>query len=251
VTPTSRYAVAAAAAFAAGLVNAVAGGGTLLSFPALIALGLPALDANMTNTVGLTAGYVGGSLAQRRDLAGRSGLRFLLLAGALGGLSGGILLRTSSEALFRKLVPHLILRACVLLFAQEPLKRRLAAGAREGSGRVTPTVLIALVVAGLYGGYFGAALSIMLLGGLGLVLDGSLTQLNAIKQALSGVINAVAAVYFAVAGRVHWQFAAVMMIFSLAGGHLGGRVAARLPPRALRAVVIVVGTLVAARLLIT
>jgi uncharacterized membrane protein YfcA len=152
----SRYAFAAASAFAAGLVNAVAGGGTLLSFPALVALGLPAVDANMTNTVGLTAGFLGGSLAQRRDLAARRDLGPLLVAGGLGGLGGGVLLRWSGEALFRALVPYLILFACVLLVAQEPLRRRL--GARTASApppepsRASPRVLIAVTFAGLYGG---------------------------------------------------------------------------------------------------
>jgi uncharacterized membrane protein YfcA len=155
-------------------------------------------------------------------------------------------LSASSEALFRKLVPYLILLACVLIAGQAPLKRRL--GAREGHepSRVTPSVFIALAVAGLYGGYFGAALGILLLAGLGLVLHGSLTQLNAMKQAISMAINIVAALFFAFEGRVHWRFAVVMMVFSLAGGHLGGRLAARLPPSALRALAIAIGLLAAA-----
>lgn len=250
---------ATGAAFGAGLVNAVAGGGTLISFPTLVALGVPAVRANVTNTVSLCPGYLGGSYAQRNDLADQAKrLRSLLGAAAAGGLVGSILLFVSSETVFRAVVPFLILAACALLAASDPLKRRLAAarGAsnaaaaatapKDGTEHRPPVALLAAVMAAaVYGGYFGAGLGIMLLAVLGLLLDESLTKLNALKQGLSLTINVVAATFFVFSGKVEWTYAAVMAVGSLVGGNVGGRVASRVHPGVLRALVIALGIAVA------
>jgi uncharacterized membrane protein YfcA len=241
------YAAAAGAAFAAGLVNALAGGGTLISFPVLVALGVPVVAANVTSTVALTAGYLGGTLAQRDDLgAHRASLRPLILTAGLSGLCGAVLLVVSPEALFRRVVPYLILLSCSLLALHEPIKRRIGAAAAPGTSRA---LFVGLAIAGLYGGYFGAGLGIVLLAGLGLWMKGELTELNAVKQTLSLGINCVAALLFLFSGKVHWGAAAVMALFSLGGGHLGGRIAGRVSPGALRAAVVVVGLAIAGRFL--
>lgn len=258
-----------AAAFGAGLVNAVAGGGTLISFPTLVALGVPAVSANITNTVSLCPGYLGGAFAQRAELRRQADrLRALLLLAMAGGLAGSVLLVISPDRLFRSFVPFLILLACGLLATQDLMKRRLTAR-RTGPGATTgrPTTsaatseaastattavvplaaMAAVGMASIYGGYFGAGLGIMLLAVLGLAFDGTLTQLNSLKQALSLVINVVAAGFFVFSGKVEWGFAAVMAVGSLAGGNIGGRIAGRLNPKVLRAVVIVFGVAVAIR----
>lgn len=244
--------LAGGAAFVAGGVNAVAGGGTLVSFPALIGLGVPSLAANVTNTVALCPGYFGGALAQRGALEHhRSRVRTILPVAALGGLLGSILLVVTSEALFRDLVPFLILGACALLGFQDPIKRAAFGHRLRGDGATTSLpLLIGVFVAAVYGGYFGAGLGIMLLAVLGLVLDGELTELNALKQVLALTINVLAAAFFVFSGRVEWAFAAVMAPTSLVGGHIGGLIAGRLRPRVLRGIVIAFGVAVALRMLL-
>jgi uncharacterized membrane protein YfcA len=244
-----HYLAAAGAAFGAGVVNALAGGGTLISFPTLVALGLPAVSANVTNTVALCPGYFGGTWAQRADLeAYRKQLLPLSLAAGLGGLGGSVLLVLSSESLFRGLVPFLILFACLLLALQDWIRKRLAPKEAPAEQRPLSPLLVAVVfLAAVYGGYFGAGLGIMLLAMLGLGLGDSLTQLNAMKQALSTIINVVAALFFVFSGKVAWGVAAVMAAASLVGGNLGGRLAGRLNPKILRAVVVAFGVAVAVK----
>ncbi|HEX9259024.1 MAG TPA: sulfite exporter TauE/SafE family protein, partial [Acidimicrobiales bacterium] len=160
---------AAGAAFLAGGINAVAGGGTLVSFPVLLGLGVPSVAANATNTVALCPGYFGGALAQRADLAGRTALlKSLLVVAAAGGLAGSILLVLTSDELFSTIVPFLILAACLLLGLQTRIRAALRIGERTGERhRATPALLAGTFVAALYGGYFGAGLGIMLLAILG------------------------------------------------------------------------------------
>ncbi len=231
---------AGAAGMAAGLINAVAGGGTLVSFPVLVALGVPAVRANVTNTVALCPGYLGGAFAQRTELAENvQRLKSLLFVAAIGGLTGSVLLVLSPEKLFRNLVPYLILGACALFAAQPRLK-----ALRHRAGDAPPNrLLLALSVfaCALYGGYFGAGLGIMLLAVLGLALPDPLPRLNALKQALSLVINLLAALFFVFSGKVEWQFVAVMAVGSLIGGNLGGRLVGRLKPAVLRYLVITFG----------
>ncbi len=242
-----EYLLIGLAAVAAGAINALAGGGTLITFPALTAVGIPAVAANVTNTVALSPGYLGATLAQKAQILDqRRRLWFLLPAAALGGLTGGLLLLNTSERLFRELVPFLILLASLLLAVQEPLRRRLVARAdRRGSKRLGEGwAALPIFFAAIYGGYFGAGLSVIILAVLGLVLDDSLTRLNALKQAVAFAANMTAATLFLFSGQVVWSAAAVMAVGALAGGALGGRLADRIRPSTLRALVVVVGIII-------
>lgn len=236
------------AAVAAGLVNALAGGGTLITFPVLTAVGIPAVAASITNTVALCPGYFGATMAQRNDLKGQeSRLRWLVPASILGGVLGGILLLNTGERLFRTLVPYLILLASALMAVQDPmrawLQRRAKAGAKPGLPEVGAALPVGL--AAVYGGYFGAGLSVIVLATLGLVLDDNLTRLNALKQAISLSVNVAAAIFFVFTGQVVWLAAGVMAVGALAGGALGGRLAGRIKPQTLRIIVIAIGVIVA------
>jgi uncharacterized membrane protein YfcA len=233
-----------AAALAAGLFNALAGGGSIFTFPALVAIGIPPILANMTNTVALCPGYVGGVLAQRRDLAGQ-GRRVLLLlpVAAAGGIAGALLLTRTSDAAFRALVPVLVLGACFLLAVQDRLRLLLQGRhARIALGWAVPPVLLAAI----YGGYFGAGLSVIFLARIGLAVDDNLTRLNALKQAMSLVTNLAAAAWFAASATVVWPAAAVMAAGALIGGAAGGRLAGKARPATLRVIVIAIGILIAA-----
>ncbi|MBP9041004.1 MAG: sulfite exporter TauE/SafE family protein, partial [Anaerolineaceae bacterium] len=183
-----QYLIAAIGAFAAGAVNALAGGGTLITFPLLTALGLPAVTANITSTVSLFPGYFGATYAQRTDLKGQGKqLKWLLPAAAVGGLFGGLLLAYSGEKTFRQIVPFLILFASLLLALGEPLKKWVSARNRnqEQSAKSPIIAVVAIAAAAVYGGYFGAGLSVIVLAFLGLLFDDSLTRLNALKQAIA------------------------------------------------------------------
>lgn len=248
-------ALAALAAVGAGAMNALAGGGTLITFPTLVALGLPPVAANVTNTLAVAPGALGGMLAQRRQLAGQ-GKRLARLAPAalLGGLTGGFLLLHTDEALFRRLVPWLILAASGVLAVQEPLRalllRRLpgpspaAAAAGHLHDHSEGLATLAVFGASIYGGYFGAGLGVILLAALGLVLHDSLTRLNATKQAIGFLANLAAAVLFGLDGPVHWPAAVVMAVGAVVGGAFGGRVAGRVHPGTLRRVVVSIGLVV-------
>jgi uncharacterized membrane protein YfcA len=232
-----------AAALAAGLFNALAGGGSIFTFPALVAIGVPPIVANVTNTIALCPGYVGGVLAQRRDLAGQ-GRRMLLLlpVAAAGGVAGALLLTRTSDTTFRALVPVLVLGACGLLAIQDRLRALLQGRhARIALGWAVPPVLLAAV----YGGYFGAGLSVMFLAMIGLAIDDDLTRLNALKQAMSLATNIAAALWFAATAEVVWPAAGVMAVGALIGGALGGRLAGKVQPATLRRIVIAVGIVIA------
>lgn len=243
--------LAALAALGAGLINALAGGGTLLSFPALVALGVPAVPSNVTNTVALCPGYIGGTFAQRRELTGqRTRIRWLGAAAAAGGLTGSVLLVSTSEKLFRGVVPFLLFLACGLLLFQDQIKRRLPPRSAHADARPPAGALVAIFASSVYGGYFGAGLGIVLLAMLGLLLDDVLPRLNALKQGLSLVTNVVAAAFFATSGEVVWSLVLVMAPASLVGGAVGGRLAGKINPLVLRAVVVICGLAVAVKLLL-
>lgn len=242
------YLMIGLSAVLAGAINALAGGGTLISFPALLAVGVPAVSANVTNTVALIPGYLGATFAQVADLRGQEQrLWWLLPTGVVGGLIGGIILLNTGEELFSAIVPYLILLASGLLAIQEPVRAWLVrrteqAGHKPASEAWT---VLPLGLAAVYGGYFGAGVSVIVLAVLGLVLDDSLTRLNALKQAISFSINIAAAIFFVFSGQVVWSAAAVMAVGALAGGALGGRFAGRIRPSLLRLVVVVIGVVVA------
>ncbi|MGQ9489666.1 MAG: sulfite exporter TauE/SafE family protein [Anaerolineae bacterium] len=240
----------ALAAMAAGAVNAIAGGGTLISFPALMAVGLPAVSANVTNTVALVPGYLGATFAQAKDLQGQERRLHLLVPTAiLGGLAGGLLLLGTSERLFRNLVPWLILLACVLLASQEQVRgwvlRRASQGSTQPGHGERAWVALPVFAAAIYGGYFGAGLSVIVLAVLALVYNDTLTRLNGLKQAIAFSVNMAAAVFFLFSGRVVWQAALVMAVGASIGGALGGRFASRIPPVTLRRTVVGIGVVVA------
>lgn len=244
LTTWGGAALTAAAALLAGLINALAGGGTLITFPALVALGIPPVAANVTNTVALCPGYLGATLASWEDIrAQKSRLILLIPASILGGLLGGALLLLSGERLFRAVVPYLILLATLLLAVGEPVKRWAAKRAGSASGGRMAGIFAALAVAlaAVYGGYFGAGLSVIVLAVLGMAFNDTLTRLNALKQAAALCVNLAAAVYFVFSGRVVWLAAAVMALGALAGGALGARLAGKISPQVLRGVVVLIG----------
>lgn len=231
------------AAVLGGAVNALAGGGTLITFPVLLAVGIPAVAANVTNTVALCPGYLGGTLAQFKDLRGdRKKLYVFGLAGALGGVAGGVLLLNTGEATFSALVPYLILLAAGLLAIEGPARRWWARGVAEngahghGVWKVFPVFL-----ASIYGGYFGGGLSVIVLAVLALVSHESLTRLNASKQVIALCVNVAAAVFFIFSGKVVWSATVVMAVGALTGGAVGGFVAGWVRPSALRGIVVVFG----------
>jgi len=232
------------AAVAGGAVNALAGGGTLLTFPVLTAVGLPALSANITNTVALCPGHVGATLAQREALRDqRKLLTVLIPAGIVGGLVGGVLLLNTGERTFRDVVPVLLLLSSLLLASQDRvrsflLERERRRGRSGGHAHLAPLVV---GTAAIYGGYFGAGLGVVLLAALGVVLDEPLARLNALKQLVALVVNVAAAVFFLFSDQVHWVAAAAMAVGALLGGAIGGHLVTRVNAAALRWVMVVVG----------
>ena len=241
-------ALLAAAGLLAGGVNAVAGGGSLISFPALLAAGYPPVTANVTNTVALFPGYAGSVAGGRRELAGqRDRVRSLVAVGVVGAVAGAVLLLTTPGEVFDAVVPFLILLACGLLLAQP----RLARVAQGGTGRGSGLLLQAgVLLAAVYGAYFGAGLGVLLLGLLGVFLAERLARVNALKNVLSTVVNAVALVAFGLFGPVAWEAVLVVATTALAGGYLGGRLAGRIPSQVLRAVVVAYGVVVSVVLLV-
>ncbi|MCA1597603.1 MAG: sulfite exporter TauE/SafE family protein [Chloroflexi bacterium] len=239
----------AGAGFGAGAVNAVAGGGSLVSFPALLAAGYPSVTANVTNSVAVLPGYVGGSLAYRRELAGQGErIRALTPASVLGTAVGAALLLAGPASVFRAIVPWLILGACALL-ALAP--RAAAIAQRHGDGPGSTIALHGgLFLGAVYGGYFGAGLGIVLLALLGALVSDDLQRLNALKGVLSLIVALGAAVAFALFGPIAWDAALVVGATSLAGGAGGVRVARRLPAAVLRGLVIAYGVAVAIVLLV-
>jgi hypothetical protein len=235
------------AAVCAGAINALAGGGTLITFPMLTAVGVPPIAANVTNTLALCPGYIGGTLAQAGDLRRQKSRVWLTLpAGVIGGLIGGVLLLRTGERLFRDLVPFLILLASVLLAVQDPVRawltRRLSA--RPSETRLEKWSWLPVGLAAVYGGYFGAGLSVIVLAALGITLEDSLTRLNALKQLVGFGTNVAAAIFFVFSGQVVWSAAAVMAVGALLGGVLGGRLAGRVNPSTLRWIVVSIGLIV-------
>lgn len=238
------FIIAFFAALAAGLVNALAGGGTLITFPVLVALGIPPVAANVTNTIALCPGYFGGTYAQRKDFIPQKHLLWQILPVAVaGGITGGVLLLFTPEDSFRILIPYLILAATVILALQGPLKKWLSKRNNPSAPGKTNHIPMFLMVfiAAVYGGYFGAGLGVILMAVFGLVINDTLTRLNALKQATSLCINLTAAAYFCFSGIVEWPVVAVMIVGALGGGMLGGKLAGKINPEILRWIIVVIG----------
>jgi uncharacterized membrane protein YfcA len=245
----------AVAGLAAGAVNAAAGGGTLISFPALLATGMPAITANITSSVGLVTGYVGGAVGYRRELQGqRERVRALLVTAALGGIVGAIVLLATPADAFRGIVPFLVLLACLLLSIQPAvskwLQRRRGADA-AAHHEITPLLHGGLFLSAAYGSYFGAGLGVLLLAVLGMLLNDDLQRLNGLKSVLSFIVNLVGVIIFVVSGNVAWAYAAILLVTSYAGGMLGASIARLLKPAVLRYAVVTLGVVVALALLVT
>lgn len=240
--------VIAVAAFVAGAINTVAGGGSLISFPALVATGYGPIAANVTNALAVLPGYLGGSIAYRRELSGqRLRLERLGVASAAGAVAGGALLLVGPEAVFEWVAPCLILVACALLALQARLASLRPAPGPRSPGLSRRGVLAQFAVA-VYGGYFGAGVGIMMMAVLELHVRDDLQRLNALKGALSLAIGVAAGIFFVVFAPIAWGAAATMAVASLLGGHFGVRIARRLSVRALRAAVIAFGLAAAAYL---
>jgi uncharacterized protein len=238
----------AAAAFAAGAVNAVAGGGSLISFPALMVAGYPAKTANVTNTVALWPGYLGGSLGYRDELRyQRRRIIFLLAPSVLGAIAGSAILLSTSEDAFEAVVPFLILFATALMAFQRQLtcfaeRHRLAA---RNDDHMPPLLQGVAFLIAVYGAYFGAGLGILTLAVFAVLIPDDMQRLNALKGMSSLLINAVAVVYFATFGPVEWAPGAVMAVGALAGGYLGAGVARKLGQERLRTAVVAFGVIIA------
>jgi uncharacterized membrane protein YfcA len=235
--------IAGIAAALAGAVNAVAGGGTLISFPALVALGVPPIAANITNAVALCPGYLGATLAQSGALQGQRRRIWLCIPAALlGGVGGALILLRTGERTFEALVPYMLLLA-VQERVRAAVLRRLSDPAHTHPSAVL--AVLPIFCAGLYGGFFSAGMSVIVLAVLGSVLDDTLTRLNALKQIVVFGINIAAAAFFLFSDQIVWSACAVMALGALLGGAAGGRLAGKLQPAVLRWTVVVIGTALA------
>jgi uncharacterized protein len=240
----------AAAGLAAGAINTLVGSGTLITFPVLLAFGYAPVTANVTNTIGLVPGSVSGAIGYRRELAGQRPRVVRLGAMSLaGGITGAVLLLVLPASAFKAIVPVFIAIALVLTVAQPRLARWLSDHEIDLERRGSALVLLAVYLTGVYGGYFGAAQGILLLAILGVALTQDLHRTNALKNVLAGLVNGIAGLYFAFAAHVDWGPAAIIAATAIVGAQLGARYGRRLPPQALRALIVVVGVFAIVRLL--
>ncbi|SCG45728.1 sulfite exporter TauE/SafE family protein [Micromonospora humi] len=245
----SDVALLVVAGLAAGTVNAVAGGGSLITFPALIATGLPPVAANVSNSVAVFPGYVASVAGSRADLPRGRALWSLLPTAAVGTVVGCVLLLATPARAFEVVVPFLVLGATAILAFQDPLRRLVGHPARLSPRRRTVTVQTMVLVGTVYGGYFGAALGVMLVAGLALVLDATLARVTAVKNLLSAMVGLTTLVVFALFGPVQWVAVAVVAPATLVGGYAGARLARRLPAVVLKTVIVLFGTVIGLYLL--
>lgn len=230
------------AGMAAGAINAVVGSGSLITFPTLVAVGVDPVVANVSNNVGLVPGSVTGAYGYRAELRGqRDRLVRLAMGSALGSLAGGILLLYLDPDVFQVVVPVLIGLACVLVIIQPRLNLWLAARREHAHPHGGPALWLGVFGAGVYGGYFGAAQGVLLIGLLGSFLDEHLQRVNAAKNVLSLVVNSTAAVLFVLIADVDWWAVLAVALGAMIGGFLGARVGRRIPAPLLRVVVVAVG----------
>jgi uncharacterized protein len=242
-----RDGFAALGGLGAGLVNGIAGGGTLVSFPVLLAIGVPALSANVTSTVGIFPGYLGGVAGFRREVAQqRETIRSVAIVAVTGGVAGAVLLIATPGSAFKVAAPYLILVSCGLFAAQPFLAARLE---RAGGRSRWLFGQAGIFVACIYGGYFGAGLGVLLLAVLGIAMPDRLAMTSGLRSVISLAVNLLAAVVFAVAANVLWTYAGILAVTSLVGGYTGARITRKVPRRPLRILIILIGLGAAARLL--
>src|SRR6266705_2935867 len=236
-----------AAAIAAGAINAVVGSGSLITFPTLLAFGFPPVVANVSNNVGLVPGNVSGAFGYREELSGQRGrLARLGTASCAGALAGACAL---PAGVFKVVVPALIIIACVLVVVQPRLSAWVAARGKSRAEHGGPLLIGGVFLAGVYGGYFGAAQGVLLIGLLGVFLTERLQRINAGKNILVMIVNATAAVIFVLFAHVAWVVVGLVAAGSTAGGLIGAKVARRLPPLALRIIIVVIGLIAAVKLI--
>ena len=233
------------AGVAAGTINTVVGSGTLITFPTLLAFGVPPVTANVSNTIGLVPGSISGAVGYRRELGGqRPRVLRLSVASLLGGTTGAVLVLVLPDGAFTAIVPALILLGLVLVVFQ-PRISAWVAGRHDALGGLpyhgTWWVWPAVFVTGVYGGYFGAAQGVLLMAVMGIGIDETLQRLNATKNVLAAVVNAVAGLIFAIVAPVDWWVVLLIGIGSVIGGQLGATVGRRLPSAGLRVVIVIVG----------
>lgn len=240
------------AGVAAGAINTMVGSGTLITFPVLLGLGYAPVVANVSNTVGLVPGALTGTLGYRRELRGhRAVIPRLATVSVIGAVAGAIILLELPASEFRAIVPWLILVALVLILAQPWLSRWLRNRSIGPDHRPGVVTQLAVLLSAVYGAYFGAAQSIILLAILASTVDDELQRINAVKVLLAGVVNVVATIVFVLYGRVAWGPAALIAVGTTAGGSLGARIGRRLPANLFRGAVLAVGVAAAIRLLMT
>jgi uncharacterized membrane protein YfcA len=240
----AHAAVAFTAAFLAGAINSIAGGGTLVSFPALIWLGLDSVTANATSTVAIWPGTVGSIWGYRRELRqAEPRFRVLIVPSLVGGILGALLLRWTPPAVFDRLVPFLILFATLLFMAQEPVQRMLKTAGAEAHKRTRWLVgaLLFQLAVGIYGGYFGAGIGILMLAALSILGLNDIHEMNSLKVVFGGTINGIAAAYFIWARMVYWPDVLIMAVAAILGGYGGAGVARKLGRTTVRRIVIAIG----------
>jgi uncharacterized membrane protein YfcA len=239
------------AACAAGAVNSVAGGGSLLSFPTLVWLGLPSVTANATNTVALWPGALGAVWGYRRELRNtRRRMYALTVPSVIGGIIGALLLRLTPGAVFDRLVPVLILFATVLFMIQEPVQRMFNRSPGHRGGRWLAGAMFFQLIVGVYGGYFGAGIGILMLAVLAILGHDDIHQMNGFKNLLAASVNGVASAYFVWMRMVSWPDAGVMAAGAIVGGVAAAGIARRLQAATVRRMVIAIGFAMAAALLV-
>ena len=231
-----------AAGLAAGTINTVVGSGTLITFPVLLGVGIPPVTANVSNALGLAPGSLVGAYGYRAELTGQR-RRVVVLGSAsiLGALMGALLLLILPASAFRAIVPALVALALILVIIGPRLSRLVAASSARSTDSISPLLWLATLATGVYGGYFGAAQGVLLISVLAILLGETLHRINALKNVLAGLVNLVAAVVFMFTAHIDYLAAGLLALGSIAGGVLGARYGRRLPPNALRAIIIIVG----------
>jgi hypothetical protein len=238
------------AATGAGAINAIVGSGSLITFPTLLAFGLPPVVANVSNNTGLVPGNVSGSFGYRRELAGQRGrLTRLGAASFAGGLAGAVALLALPGSVFGLVVPVLIIVACALVVLQPRISAWVAARGADRREHGGPLLLASVFLAGVYGGYFGAAQGVLVIGLLGVFLTDDLQRINAGKNVLVTIVNGTAAAVFILFAHINWPVAGLIAAGSTVGGLAGARFGRRLPPAVLRAIIVVIGLVAAVKLI--
>ncbi|BDG07210.1 sulfite exporter TauE/SafE family protein [Anaeromyxobacter paludicola] len=242
----------ALAGFVAGVINAIAGGGSLLSFPTLLLTGMSPVMANATNTLALWPGTLSSVYAYKRHIGEERRRAWVLsLPSLAGGLAGSWLLLHTPEKAFRAVVPWLILFACGLLSLQGPIARWIKGRQASGATAVPASLWVSQLLIAIYGGYFGAGIGILMLAGMAIFLPDTMQHANALKVLFSCLINGIAALYFLGMGAAALPQAGLMAVTSIVGGYAGAHLAQRMPARVMRVVVISFGVVVAGRLFYT